>query len=71
MVTVRVTQCNILIKHAVKLCNHSYLQISDLILQDFVFPEDVSSSIGGPDTSRYMVIEMHYDNPARVQGEYF
>ena len=36
--------------------------------QDFVFPEDVSFSIGGPDTSKYMVIEMHYDNPVGVQG---
>lgn len=38
--------------------------------QDFVFPEDVSFSIGGPDTSKYMVIEMHYDNPVGVQGTY-
>ena len=38
--------------------------------QDLVYPEDVSFSIGGPDTSKYMVIEMHYDNPVGVQGAY-
>ena len=43
--------------------------MSVLILQDFVYPEDVSFSIGGPDSSKYMVIEMHYDNPVGVSGK--
>lgn len=38
-------------------------------LQDVYFPEDVSFSIGGPDSSRYMVVEMHYDNPNGVSGK--
>ena len=40
-----------------------------VFFQDFYFPSDVSSSIGGPDSSKYMVIEMHYDNPTGVSGK--
>ena len=51
-------------------CLHSCWSISVLILQDFVYPDDVSFSIGGPDSSKYMVIEMHYDNPVGVSGKF-
>ena len=42
--------------------------LSIIHLQAFYFPENVSFSIGGPSSSRYMVVEMHYDNPTGASG---
>ncbi len=38
-------------------------------LQDFVFPPEVALPIGGDNFGRYLVIEMHYDNPKLRAGE--
>ena len=38
-------------------------------LQDFIYPENVAYPLGGPDTPRYVVIEIHYDNPMQHSGE--
>ncbi len=37
-------------------------------LQDFVFPPEVALPIGGENSRRYIVIEMHYDNPDLQTG---
>ena len=37
--------------------------------QDFIYPENVAFPIGGPGASRYLVIEMHYNNPDTVSGK--
>lgn len=34
-----------------------------LALQDFVFPDGVAYPIGGPVAQKYVVLEVHYDNP--------
>ena len=40
-----------------------------LLSQDFAFPEGIALTIEGGDTSlRYVVLEMHYDNPDQVGG---
>ena len=41
-----------------------------LLPQDFVYPENIALPIGGPGTARYLVIEMHYNNPDTVSGKY-
>ena len=33
-----------------------------------MFPENVALPIGGPGTDRYLVIEMHYNNPNMLSG---
>ena len=33
-----------------------------------MFPKDVSYSFGGPKSSEYIVVEMHYDNPNMIAG---
>ena len=38
------------------------------MIQEFVLPENVALPIGGPGTHRYLVIEMHYNNPRMVSG---
>ena len=38
-------------------------------LQDIVYPSDVAYPIGGPGTSRFLVIEMHYDNPGLISSK--
>ena len=40
-----------------------------LLLQDFVFPEDVAYPIGGAGNSRYLLLELHYDNPNLISGD--
>ena len=40
-----------------------------LILQDFIYPENAAYPLGGPDSPRYVVIEIHYDNPLLHSGE--
>nr|XP_054770329.1 dopamine beta-hydroxylase-like [Lytechinus pictus] len=34
----------------------------------FVYPEEAGIAIGGPSTSSYIMIEIHYNNPARKSG---
>ena len=37
--------------------------------QDFAFPEGIALTIEGGDTNlRYVMLEMHYDNPDQVGG---
>jgi len=38
------------------------------LLQDFVYPENVAYPIGGPGGARFVVVEMHYDNPDLQSG---
>ena len=38
-------------------------------MQAFNFPTDVSFSFGGPGSPRYLVNQIHYDNPNRVSGK--
>ena len=40
-----------------------------LSLQDFIYPEDVGYPIGGLGNHRYIVMQMHYDNPMMRAGE--
>ena len=40
------------------------------LLQDFIYPENVAYPIGGPGTARFLVMEMHYDNPDMRSGMY-
>ena len=37
-------------------------------MQAFNFPADVSFSFGGPGNPRYLVNQLHYDNPDGVTG---
>ena len=32
-------------------------------MQDFVYPQDVAYPIGGLSGQRYLVMQVHYDNP--------
>ena len=38
------------------------------MLQDFVYPENVAYPIGGPGNARFLVMEIHYDNPESHRG---
>ena len=38
------------------------------LLQDFVYPENVAYPMGGPGSARFLVIEMHYNNPDLQRG---
>ena len=38
------------------------------VLQDFIYPENVAYPIGGPGSARFLVMEMHYDNPDMRSG---
>ena len=40
------------------------------LLQDFIYPENVAYPIGGPGSARFLVMEMHYDNPDMRSGTY-
>ena len=40
------------------------------LLQDFIYPENVAYPIGGPGAARFLVMEMHYDNPNGQRGTY-
>ena len=39
-----------------------------LMLQDFVYPQDVAYPIGGRGNPQYVILEMHYDNPNEDSG---
>ena len=41
------------------------------VLQDFVYPNNVAYPIGGPDSHRFMVMQVHYDNPMMNSGNQF
>ena len=47
-------------------CTRLTLHIT--ILQDFVFPEDVAYPIGGESGQKFLVLEIHYDNPQMIEG---
>ena len=38
------------------------------VLQDFIYPENVAYPIGGPGNPRFLVMEIHYDNPDMRSG---
>ena len=39
------------------------------MLQDFVYPENVAYPVGGPGNARFLVMEIHYDNPESHRGK--
>jgi len=39
------------------------------LLQDFVYPENVAYPMGGPGNARFVVVEMHYNNPGLRRGK--
>ena len=45
-----------------------YTEHCTCVLQDFIYPENVAYPIGGPGSARYLVMEMHYDNPNMTSG---
>ena len=40
------------------------------VLQNFIYPENVAYPIGGPGNPRFLVMEIHYDNPNLRSGIY-
>lgn len=38
--------------------------------QAMVLPEDAGFPLGGPDYSRYVLLEVHYNNPDNKAGTY-
>ena len=47
-----------------------YTEHCTCVLQDFIYPENVAYPIGGPGSARFLVMEMHYDNPDMRNGTY-
>ena len=45
-----------------------YTEHCTCVLQDFIYPENVAYPIGGPGSARFLVMEMHYDNPDMRSG---
>ena len=41
-----------------------------LYSQAFTYPDNVAFPFGGEESSEYVVMEMHYDNPHGIQGAY-
>ena len=39
-----------------------------LFAQDFVYPEGISYPVGGSGQERFVLIEVHYDNPNSMAG---
>ena len=39
------------------------------MLQDFVYPKTVAYPVGGPGNARFLVMEIHYDNPESHRGK--
>ena len=48
------------------LLGHTHLCV---YVQGFTYPRDVAYPIGGAESPRYVVLEVHYNNPAEVSGE--
>ena len=46
------------------------INVANLVvaLQAFVYPDEAGIAIGGPDTSSYIMIELHYNNPTLKAG---
>ena len=42
-----------------------------LVMQEFVYPQDVAYPIGGRGNPQYVILEMHYDNPNEDTGNYY
>ena len=40
------------------------------LLQTFVFPDNVGLPFGGDGFPEYLVMELHYDNPAMHKGNF-
>lgn len=40
-------------------------------LQAFYYPEEVGLAFGGPGSSRFLRLEVHYHNPENIQGREF
>ena len=38
--------------------------------QDFIYPQEVAYPIGGASGQRFLVMQVHYDNPMRNSGQY-
>ena len=53
-------------KSVVNYC--TYIYFTNCILQDFVYPENVAYPVGGPGNARFLVMEIHYDNPDSHSG---
>lgn len=45
-------------------CMHVY----KFVHQPVSYPEEAGSSIGGPGFSRYIMLEVHYNNPEHKKG---
>ena len=41
-----------------------------MTIQDFIYPDYASYPLGGLGNPRYIVIEMHYDNPDLDAGKF-
>ena len=52
----------------ISIVNHSKYDSNFPTHQELTFPENVALPIGGPGTDRYLVIEIHYNNPGKVSG---
>ena len=46
----------------------TYTYFTNCTLQDFVYPENVAYPVGGPGNARFLVMEIHYDNPDMQSG---
>ena len=48
----------------------SYIVCYYWLLQDFdfVYPENVAYPIGGPGSARFLVVQLHYNNPELQSG---
>lgn len=42
---------------------------SSLFVQAFYYPEDAGLAFGGPSSSKYLRLEVHYHNPLQFEGE--
>jgi len=38
------------------------------MLQPLSYPEEAGAAIGGPSFNRYVMLEVHYNNPAHKKG---
>ena len=57
---------SILIDNDIEIVNYDYCM---LILQDFIYPDNVAYPLGGAGSPRFVVVEMHYDNPNLQSGK--
>ena len=59
-------------------CTHTCIVITTALpkiviliynIQDFIYPDNVAYPLGGAGNPRFVVIEMHYDNPNQRSGK--